>query len=92
MAVIRRIEDFYRRMFCGSKYLAAVPASERNVVSRANARKAMPLPVFRGFEDDRYQAHDAPILKLTADFNANKILSRAKDPDAFVPIEIKLAK
>ena len=27
-----------------------------------------------------------------SDAYANKILSRAKDPDAFVPIEIKLAK
>ncbi len=30
------------------------------------------LPVFRGFEDDRYQAHDALIAKMVKDFNANK--------------------
>ena len=30
------------------------------------------LPVFRGFEDARYQSHDALIAKMTADFNANK--------------------
>lgn len=30
------------------------------------------LPVFRGFEDARYQEHDALIVRLTNDFNANK--------------------
>jgi len=30
------------------------------------------LPVFRGFEDARYQMHDALIAKLVKEFNANK--------------------
>lgn len=30
------------------------------------------LPVFRGFEDARYQQHDALIAKLVAEFNADK--------------------
>ena len=30
------------------------------------------LPVFRGFEDARYQMHDALISRLVSDFNANK--------------------
>ena len=30
------------------------------------------LPVFRGFEDARYQMHDALISRLVDDFNANK--------------------
>ena len=30
------------------------------------------LPVFRGFEDARYQQYDALIAKMVADFNANK--------------------
>ena len=30
------------------------------------------LPVFRGFEDARYQAHDELIAKMTAHFNAHK--------------------
>ena len=72
LAVIRQIESCYRRIFGGSTYAATVPASERKIVSRAEARKSMPLPIFRGFEDDRYQVHDALILKLTADFNAHK--------------------
>ena len=40
-------------------------------VARAHAGNAG-LPVFRGFEDARYQEHDALIVKLTAEFNANK--------------------
>lgn len=39
------------------------------------------LPVFRGFEDDRYQQHDALIAKLTADFNANKTKWCGGNPD-----------
>lgn len=72
MAVIRQVENCYRRIFGGSTYASAVPEPERKLVPRAEARKAMALPVFRGFEDDRYQAHDALILRLTADFNAHK--------------------
>ncbi len=72
LAVIRRIEACYRRIFGGSAYSRSVPSSERKIVSRAEACKAWPLPIFRGFEDDRYQAHDALIIKLTADFNAHK--------------------
>ncbi|MCR5414363.1 MAG: hypothetical protein K6F50_06515 [Kiritimatiellae bacterium] len=30
------------------------------------------LPVFRGFEDERYQRHDALIARMTAEFNAGK--------------------
>ncbi len=30
------------------------------------------LPVFRGFEDERYQQHDELIARLVADFNADK--------------------
>ena len=33
---------------------------------------AQGLPIFRGFEDARYQKHDALIAKLVAAFNANK--------------------
>ena len=33
---------------------------------------AQGLPIFRGFEDARYQKHDALIAKLVAEFNANK--------------------
>lgn len=43
--------------------------------SRPAARKVSGgsgLPVFRGFEDARYQEHDALIAAMVTDFNANK--------------------
>lgn len=33
---------------------------------------ATTLPVFAGFEDDRYQKHDALVLRLVAEFNADR--------------------
>ena len=39
------------------------------------------LPIFRGFEDDRYQEHDTLIAKMTADFNANKAKWCGGNPD-----------
>ena len=72
MAVVRRMENCYQRILGNSSYASTVPPSERRIVSRAQALKTMPLPIFRGFEDDRYQMHDTLILKLTEDFNAHK--------------------
>jgi len=72
MPVVRRLEALYRRVWGTSAYASAVPAAERKIVPRAVAAKSMPLPVFRGFEDARYQEHDALILRMTAEFNANK--------------------
>lgn len=46
-------------------------ASESRPAPRAVAGGAG-LPVFCGFEDERYQEHDALIAALVADFNANK--------------------
>lgn len=72
MPTVRRIESIYRRVWGRSAYAASRPPAERKIVTRAEARKSMPLPVFRGFEDARYQEHDALILRMTADFNAHK--------------------
>jgi len=72
MPTIQRIESLYRRIWRSSAYASSVPPGERRIVTRAEARKTMPLPIFRGFEDDRYQAYDALILRMTADFNAHK--------------------
>ena len=66
------IEDDYRKIYAGSSY-AKNPKSQKLLPPRSTASKIPGVvPVFRGFEDDRYQAHDALILKLTADFNAHK--------------------
>ena len=44
------------------------------------------LPIFRGFEDARYQQHDALIAKMTADFNANKAKWCGGNPDQITKI------
>lgn len=49
-------------------------------VPRARAGEAG-LPVFRGFEDARYQQYDALIARLVKDFNANKAKWCGGNPD-----------
>ena len=53
-----------------AKYFPADPKKPKPL-PRAKAGGAG-LPVFRGFEDARYQKHDALIAKMTAAFNADK--------------------
>ena len=72
MPTVKRIEALYKRIWSSSAYATSAPVAERKIVSRAEARKTMPLPIFRGFEDARYQAHDTLILRLTAEFNAHR--------------------
>jgi len=63
METVHRIERWIAKWF---------PAkAKRRKQPRQKAGEAG-LPVFRGFEDARYQAHDALIARLTAEFNANK--------------------
>ncbi len=64
MKVVHAIERWIAKYF---------PADQkrRKPKPRAQAGGAG-LPVFRGFEDARYQKHDALIAKMTAAFNADK--------------------
>lgn len=63
MVTIRKIEAWFRKHF---------PAHFAPVKKRVNSGAIKGVPVFRGFEDARYQVHDAMILKMVRDFNANK--------------------
>ncbi len=64
MKVVHRIEALIARWFPrGPK--SAKPAPRK-------IAGAVGLPVFRGFEDARYQQHDRLIARLVKDFNANK--------------------
>lgn len=49
-------------------------------VPRVHAGKA-DLPVFRGFEDERYQEYDELIARLVAEFNADKAKGCGGNPD-----------
>jgi len=63
MKTVRAIERWVAKWFPSQ--------TKKRAVSRKSAGGAG-LPVFRGFEDARYQAHDALIARLTAEFNADK--------------------
>ena len=87
METVRKIEAFVWNHVIGPMQKAGIVpvprrgAKEVEVLSPAVAAGRMKprrsagaagLPVFRGFEDARYQKHDALIARMTADFNANK--------------------
>ena len=63
MKTVHAIEAWIQKWFPGK--------TPKRKVSRKTAGKAG-LPVFRGFEDERYQQHDELIARLVAEFNARK--------------------
>lgn len=78
-----RGEIYIDRRFVTDEEMKTVRAIEQWIAKwfpRETAKRAVPrkqaggagLPVFRGFEDPRYQRHDALIARLTAEFNADK--------------------
>ena len=63
MKVVKAIEAWIRKWFPSVKKkerVALLPSGKAGV------------PVFRGFEDERYQRHDALIVRLVDEFNAGK--------------------
>lgn len=63
MKTVRAIERWIAKWFPSETRRRAIPRRKAG---------ASGLPVFRGFEDPRYQQHDELIAQLTAEFNANK--------------------
>jgi hypothetical protein len=85
MKTVRRIEAFvWNRLVQPMQKADVLPVHGQHasgavapaVASGAKKARAKAggagLPVFRGFEDARYQSHDALIAKMTAHFNAHK--------------------
>ncbi len=78
LATIKRIEAFvWKRVIepLQRAKVVTVPGRPKpSVVRRVARAKAgvAGLPIFRGFEDARYQSHDALIARLVAAFNADK--------------------
>ena len=63
MKVVQEIERWIKRHF----------PTKAAKVRQPRTKSGKPgVPVFRGFEDARYQRHDAIIQKLVDEFNANK--------------------
>lgn len=106
MAVIHKLEAYYRKAFASSSYARtptrvsgaggnrqptrrgtpsgtmALPeeaegeimeaAASLSPMTRPESNRKRQVPIFRGFEDARYQQHDALIVRLVKDFNAHK--------------------
>lgn len=66
--LITGFETFYRNCVSRSPFAAQ---KEYAVAERKPVEPEIELPIFSGFEDDYYQQHDALILKLVKEFNAN---------------------
>lgn len=94
-----RGELYIDRRFVTDKELETIKAIERWIVKYFSVKKRflrLPVsfdtgtgvPVFRGFEDARYQRHDGLIVKIVNEFNADKanwagatVFQAAKIPD-----------
>ena len=63
MKTVRSVERWIAKWF---------PSQTTNKTKPRKSSGASGLPVFRGFEDDRYQQHDKLIAKLVAEFNRDK--------------------
>ena len=65
------------------------PSAAKKPVKRAPRVRAgdAGLPVFRGFEDARYQKYDSLIARMVRDFNANKAKWCGGNPDQAVKIK-----
>ena len=77
---LERIESIYRRIH--GRWLAAQEAKARKsgkkpvrtatIADRAAEWRVRRVPVFKGFEDDRYQEHDGIIVRCVDEFNRNR--------------------
>ena len=66
MKTVHAIERWFGKWFGG-----ALPKPRKGAVAGVSGAVAN-VPVFRGFEDARYQMHDALIARMVGDFNAHK--------------------
>lgn len=66
--LLTRVDAFYQAQLAKTAF-HGFPAARPE---KRPVQSATTLPVFAGFEDDRYQAHDALILRLVAEFNADR--------------------
>ena len=68
MKTVRRLEAWFRKWFPDKTVKRKKQAAKKEGKQSVGA-----VPVFSGFEDERYQAHDALIVKLVKEFNADKM-------------------
>ncbi|MBR3221218.1 MAG: hypothetical protein IKF72_03220 [Kiritimatiellae bacterium] len=85
MGAIEAVNRFYRKHFSDASAKARATAPEKKspaaAVVKPVAVKTPKLPVFRGYEDARYQQYDDLILRMVADFNARRGEWAASTPE-----------
>ena len=86
--VLGRMERIYRRIH--RRWLAAQTAKSKpekgdpvfaTIADRAAEWRVRRVPVFKGFEDDRYQEHDALIVRCVDEFNRNRAAWAGATPE-----------
>ncbi len=80
--LIARFEAFYQEHYATSPLSKTTAAA----LQKPQVLTEDSVPIFAGFEDDRYQKHDELILKLVAEFNANRALWAGAEPGVTVNI------
>jgi hypothetical protein len=85
---LERFEAIYRRIH--KRWLAAqakkakpgtnLPRSA-SIADRAAEWRVRRVPVFKGFEDDRYQEHDGLIVRCVDEFNRNRAAWAGANPE-----------
>lgn len=82
---IKRIEAFVRKHvidpYMATHQAAAGGARRQAKKTPRSVSGGAGLPVFRGFEDDRYQQHDELIAKMVREFNSSKAAWCGGNPD-----------
>ena len=85
MEAIEAVNRFYRKHFADEAAKKRAKAAEgkppAGTPSKPAAAKLPKLPVFRGYEDARYQQYDDLILRMVADFNARRGEWAASTPE-----------
>ena len=85
---LERLENIYRRIH--KRWLAdqakkAKPGKKlpraATIADRAAEWRVRRVPVFKGFEDDRYQEHDGLIVRCVDEFNRNRAAWAGANPE-----------
>ncbi len=85
---LERLEGLYRKFH--KRWLAAVAAKSKGgkkvplsatIADRAAEWRVRRVPVFKGFEDDRYQEHDGLIVRCVDEFNRNRAAWAGSTPE-----------
>ena len=76
---LKKVEELYKRFH--RRLMASSKKKPDAIVDRAAEWRVRRVPVFRGFEDDRYQEHDALIVRFVDEFNRSRAAWAGATPE-----------